>query len=179
MRRNENHNLLKTRILESHSELPAPCGARRTLGIQLVVNKQVSECHVRLWRPISSSLPLAHRDRVRDGHAGARRCAAHLPQRHAVESSRPGRAARGRPPAARPLSRAGICRCRWAHVLWAERARELSPRRHIRGQDPERGQPPLICRSSSRRHLSWSLTSRLPKSWASRFPRRSSFRPTR
>jgi hypothetical protein len=59
MTRNEHHHHLKTRIFESHSEPPDPCGARRTSGIELVVNTHVSASHVRLWRPVSRSLPLA------------------------------------------------------------------------------------------------------------------------
>jgi hypothetical protein len=42
MTRNENRHHLKTRIFESHSEPPDPCGARRTSGIKLVVNTR--EC---------------------------------------------------------------------------------------------------------------------------------------
>jgi hypothetical protein len=59
MRHNEDCNLLKTRILEGVPQQSIPCDVEYSSEIQLVAHQYVSECHVRLLRPISHSLPLA------------------------------------------------------------------------------------------------------------------------
>jgi hypothetical protein len=59
MRHNADRNLLKTRMLESSPQQSIPCGAGSASKIQFIANQYVSECRVRLLRPISRSLPLA------------------------------------------------------------------------------------------------------------------------
>jgi hypothetical protein len=59
MRRNEHHNLLKTRIFKGLPSRLVPWGVRRASELKLVANTYISECCVWLLRPISRSLPLA------------------------------------------------------------------------------------------------------------------------
>ena len=59
MRRNEDQNILKTRILESHLQESISCGGSRASKIKLITNQCVSASPSRLLRPIARSLPLA------------------------------------------------------------------------------------------------------------------------
>jgi hypothetical protein len=59
MRHNADRNLSKTQVLESSPPTVDSCGAGSASKIQFIANQYVSECRVRLLRPISRSLPLA------------------------------------------------------------------------------------------------------------------------
>jgi hypothetical protein len=59
MRRDEHHNLLKTRVLKGLPSQLIPCGVRPASELKLVANTYISECCVGLLHPISRSLPLA------------------------------------------------------------------------------------------------------------------------
>ena len=59
MRHTGDCNLLNTRILESSLQQSIPCGGGHASEMPLVAHQSVSECRVRILRPISHSLPLA------------------------------------------------------------------------------------------------------------------------
>jgi hypothetical protein len=59
MRHNADCNRLITQILEGSLQQSISCGAGSASKIQFIANQYVSECHLRLYRPISRSLPLA------------------------------------------------------------------------------------------------------------------------